>query len=199
MSRSDMWPEQKPVSTQPKQDESWAPIAGTGGLYEVSTKGRVRSVRKGIILKPNPNSEYPNITMSIDNLRQQRAVHRLVAEAFIDNPSDKPQVNHKDGNKRNNVVGNLEWATGKENTLHSYRVLGHKGLVRWFGEGPTARPVLQLTLKGDFVHRWDSASRAAAEGAFHAPSISEAARGKLKQHKGFLWAYEPQDGKERYL
>lgn len=118
--------------------EEWREIAGTDGLYEVSNKGRVRSKDriinkfngsvvcahrfKGQILSPFFTGKgylkgQGYLTVNINHKR--RKVHRLVAEAFLCNPEKLPQVNHKDGNKQNNSVENLEWCTNRHNVLHA--------------------------------------------------------------------------------
>jgi len=109
--------------------EQWRVVKGTNGLYEVSNQGRVCSrFGKGRrILTPGPPSaEYPSVAVGISGARRRRSVHRLVAAAFIPNPESKPQVNHLDGCKWNNHVGNLEWATAGENSRHAIRT----GLTR---------------------------------------------------------------------
>lgn len=113
------------------KDEIWKPVKDFEGLYEVSNKGRVKALTKkvGNHLRKNEEWElsirkdsdgYSIITMFKDQKRADRKVHRLVAIAFLINPENKPQVNHKDGNKDNNCVSNLEWNTAKENVIHSY-------------------------------------------------------------------------------
>lgn len=109
-------------------DEEWRPIAGFEGRYEVSNFGAVRSLpwpghhNKTIILKTfQQNSGYLVATL---NGGKKMLVHRLVAEAFLENPDKKPYINHKDGDKTNNNLGNLEWVTPKENYNHCINVLG---------------------------------------------------------------------------
>ena len=113
-------------------EEIWLPITGYEGAYEVSSFGQVRSIRlekgnarlgcqrKGGIIKPNKAQKYLAVCISKDKVRLTKTVHRLVAIAFIPNPKCKPQVNHIDGNKFNNHVSNLEWATPSENIKHSF-------------------------------------------------------------------------------
>ncbi len=98
-------------------DEVWKDIKGFEGLYQVSTQGQVKS-RRGI-LKPYINHKgYLKVCLSKDGVKYKKRVNRLVAEAFIENPLNLPQVNHKDRNKNNNAVSNLEWCTAKENRDH---------------------------------------------------------------------------------
>jgi hypothetical protein len=127
--------------------EIWKPVVGFEGFYEVSDQGRVKSLdrryevfdkrsnktytvnMKGRILKPNCTkaSLYPKCVLTkSDGYKKDCSVHRLVAEAFIPNPENKPAVNHKDHNKSNCSLGNLEWVTAKENT-HAARKAGVLG------------------------------------------------------------------------
>ena len=107
--------------------EEWRDIKGYEGLYQVSNLGRVKSLIRGtgnqfrfskveVILKPHLTKKgYFRLSLSKNNKRKSFQVHRLVAEAFIPNPNNYPQVNHKDENKTNNCVDNLEWCTNKYN------------------------------------------------------------------------------------
>lgn len=114
-------------------EEVWRPIAGYDGFYEVSNLGRVRSVTrcvvdarctrviKGKLINPWDNSRgYLIVALSRDGKVIKHQIHRLVGLAFIPNPLNKPQINHVDGNPRNNRVTNLEWVTNGENTQHAY-------------------------------------------------------------------------------
>lgn len=96
--------------------------------YEVSNLGRVRSnqKQKSVILKQALKRGYFCVALYNEKGKIQIGVHRLVAMAFIPNPENKPQVNHKDGDKSNNNANNLEWVTTSENALHAYRTLNKK-------------------------------------------------------------------------
>lgn len=118
-------------------NEIWHPCAGFETHYEVSNLGNVRSIERMVnhycggskvnlstLLKAGKSKNgYLTVSFCIDGVKSNQSVHRLVARAFIENESNKPQVNHKDGNKHNNNVNNLEWVTRSENGLHAYRVL----------------------------------------------------------------------------
>ena len=116
--------------------EKWKEIVLFNGLkIKVSNTGKIKTLdhktlrkngridnRKGKILKPKIDKYgYEAIVLTKDGIRKYYTVHKLVATAFIPNPQNKPTVNHKDGNKRNNCVSNLEWATFKEQKVHAWK------------------------------------------------------------------------------
>ena len=166
--------------------EQWKEIQGHPN-YEVSNLGRVRSktkkvqtkagwsfTSKGRILKPWIAS-YPTVQLTNN---QRCAVHRLVAEAFIPNPENKAEVNHKDGNKLNSHIDNLEWVTHAENCIHAY----------YNNLRPDNKQVVQLdkdTLEplGYFV----TMRQAARETGVNYDSIAHCVRGDYKTAGGFKW------------
>lgn len=115
--------------------EQWKPVQGYENIYEVSSIGRVRSLDRcvicndgnkkscvGQLLRPHLNRNgYCVVHLRNDGVSHCMLVHRLVGIAFIPNDENKPQINHKDGNKTNNCVENLEWCTAQENMEHAWR------------------------------------------------------------------------------
>ena len=119
-------------------EEIWKDIINYDGLYQVSNTGYIKSLdglswngyswftKKGRILKAqNVGKGYLAVGLSNGNGSKRKYVHRLVAEAFISNSENKPNVNHIDGNKKNNTSDNLEWVTQQENINHSINILGN--------------------------------------------------------------------------
>lgn len=104
-------------------EEQWKDVTGYEGFYQISTLGRVKSIRFNRFLNPTLSGKgkgYPSVQFSKENKPIRVRIHQLVAKAFIPNPENKEQVNHIDGNKLNNNVTNLEWNTRSENIKHAY-------------------------------------------------------------------------------
>ena len=160
--------------------EYWKPVVGYEGLYEVSNLGRVKSLKFGKerILKPQKDtSGYLCVTLCKNNNQCQFKVHRLVAEAFIPNPNNLPQINHKDECKTNNIVSNLEWCDRKYNVNYGTRT------------EKCSKKVYQYTLDGKFVKEWKSTAECGRNG-YNYGNVAACCRGKLKKYKNFIWKYK---------
>lgn len=118
--------------------EIWKDIPEYEGLYQVSNLGRIKSLRRNKLMSLNTGSiEYYQVKLTKNKVIRSYLLHRLVAITFIPNPSNLKEINHKDSNKLNNYIDNLEWVTSKQNTKHSYDS-GRKKPMR--GElGPLAK------------------------------------------------------------
>lgn len=161
--------------------------------YEVSNYGEIRHIATGYIKSQHRDLfGYMVVALSVINKKVKLVkVHRLVAEAFIPNPEDKPQVNHIDGDKTNNCVDNLEWATAKENIQHCYRVLGYKGshYGKLGKDNEQARIVLQIK-NGTIIAKFYGLREAAESINKGVSHIGECCLGQRKSAYGYKWKYK---------
>ena len=140
--------------------EIWKSVPDTNDNYQVSNLGNVRSRHNKYthkiddykLLKPY-KTKKGYLSVKIKEHKTARPVHRLVAQAFIPNLENKPQVNHIDGSKENNNVNNLEWCTNQENCIHAVKM----GLS---SKNNKERPVIQYDLEGNFIKQWESIASA---------------------------------------
>ena len=136
--------------------EIWKDIEGYEGRYQVSNTGKVKSLRAKLVMKQKTNNcGYSEISLCVSQKRKSFLVHRLVALAFLPNYDNKKQVNHIDGNKKNNHTENLEWCTASGNMRHSLdmglRDFSHLRGSRHYGSKLSVYQVLTiLTLKNHF-------------------------------------------------
>lgn len=119
--------------------EEWRWIKGYEGLYMVSNMGRIFGTPKKThcgheLNQKKSKAGYMSVSLCKNSVKKTCAVHRIVANAFIPNPGNKPEVNHKNGVRSDNSVANLEWATRSENERHAYRELGKKANRPWAGK-----------------------------------------------------------------
>lgn len=184
--------------------EIWKDIPGYEGLYQASNLGRIKSIErlvnyrwgykkllKGSVLRYYISTNgYTKYVLS-NNIKKTCSGHVLVASAFIPQIEGKNMVNHKDGNKTNNKVENLEWCTCAENMRHAYRT----GLMKSHMKGkfgalsPTAKPVKQFDKKGKFIREFVSGYEAERVTGVIANSISSACTGRKKSAGGFIWQH----------
>lgn len=167
--------------------ETWKDVAGYEGLYQVSDQGNVRSKRRrgssGGIMKPKlKNDGYLQVALYRERKQQGLLVHRLVAEAFISNPLNLLQVNHKDEDKTNNAANNLEWCTAKYNSNY--------GTCQARKAAKCSKAVLQYDKEGNFVREWPSTHEVERQTGFAQSHISKCCRGELKSVYGFIWKYK---------
>ena len=107
-------------------EETWKSLPDYDGIYEISSHGRIKALprkhgkKNKSILKPVLVARYHKYNLAKEGKSVLTSVHRIVAKAFIPNPENKPQINHKDGNRLNNVIENLEWCTASENIIHAF-------------------------------------------------------------------------------
>lgn len=162
----------------------WKQIEGASN-YFVSEKGEVKSIAKGKerILKPykSTNRCYMVNIYYDDGSHRFRTVHRLVAEAFIPNPKKLPQINHKDENRANNSISNLEWCDGKYNSNYG---TGHARQTM-----ACSKPVIQYTPDKTFVAIYPSLIEAERQTGIRNSSISRVCQHKCVTTGGYIWEY----------
>jgi hypothetical protein len=153
--------------------------------YEINKKGDIRNIRTGKLCKPFVSEKgYLKVMLyktSRTNSKIPRRVHRLVAQVFIPNPENKPQVNHKDGNKQNNNDWNLEWVTNIENKEHAEK----NNLV-----AQQRKPVVQYTLEGEYINEFISITESANAVSGKQSQISNCCRGKQHTAYGYKWRWK---------
>lgn len=167
--------------------------------YAISSDGLLFSVSENKTLVqriPRIDKDgYAVIKLSLSGKAKMCKIHRLVAEAFLPNPENKPVVNHINGIRNDNRVKNLEWATIQENNQHAYSVNGRigprTGVVN--EDNPTVRPVIQLCERLAPVKFWWSAFQAGAELSCPSTHITRVCKGKRKHTRGFAWRYATQE------
>ena len=170
-----------------KQPEEWKSIPGYEGLYEVSNWGRIKShlycksqKTSERILSPGNRRGYYYVELCKGGKVKKRSIHRLVAEAFIPNPSNLPEVNHKDENKENNYFWNLEWCDRSYNNSYGTRM------------ERISKRVVQLDKSGNFVAEYKSIQEAARVTDIAHSSICKCCQRKkgFKSRGGFIWIYK---------
>lgn len=174
--------------------ETWRSIPNYEGIYEISNLGNIKSIdryeiqsngikrfRKGRILKLSLDKYgYNRVELNKNSISKLCLIHRLVAETFIPNPLNLPQVNHKDEDKTNNQVDNLEWCTRDYNNAFGTRT---KRISK-----KLSKKVYQYDLNLNFLKEWPSTKECDNYG-FISKHISACCIGKRKTHKGYIWSY----------
>ena len=165
--------------------EIWKDIEGFVGLYQVSNLGRTKRLYqndKEKILKHGSDKDgYLRVNLYKEGKSKQSKVHRLVAKAFIPNPDNKSQVNHRDENKSNNKVENLEWVTSKENINYGTRT---EKVAK-----SLSKPICGINIKTNEKIEFPSTQEAERNGFDHG-NIVKCLKGRNKSHKGYRWFYK---------
>jgi len=175
--------------------EIWKDVEGYEGYYQVSNKGRLRSLDRvtcgkkyrGKILhdKGERKTGYVIDTLCREGIKKCTRRHRLVAEAFLDREDGKTEVNHLDGNKGNNCVDNLEWVSPRANKVHAWKT----GLTKKPPYRQESRSVLQIR-DGVVLKEYDSLKEAGESSNVSAADICKCCAGKRKTAGGFVWRYK---------
>ena len=166
------------------QFEEWFDIKGYEGLYKVNRNGDVINCKTGKLLKKSDHGEGYMVVTLINNRKcKTTLVHRIVAETFLDNPEKLPCVNHKDENKSNNSVENLEWCTYKYNNRYNE-------INKRIAEKKKKR-IVQMDLEGNILREWESIQE--AKEVANTTNISLCCCGKRKTAGGFRWAHKKEE------
>lgn len=172
--------------------ELWKDIEGYEGLYQISNLGNVKNLRtEKVKVSSIANTGYKSITLYKNRTKKTFSVHRLVAQAFIPNPDNKPQVNHKDSNKINNCVDNLEWVTSKENIQHIIS-LGYKPVCNTRGkfgkDNKQSIKIGQYDKSGNLINIYYGGNEIKRQlNLSTASHILEVVKGKRKSAFGYVW------------
>lgn len=180
--------------------EIWQNINGFEGLYKISTAGRIKSLGNGLstnsetkkerIIKTNfSKTGYEKVKLFKNGVRYYFSVHRLVAITFLDNGSNLREVNHKDGNKSNNNVSNLEWVSSSENQKHAFRLGLQKSKIG--SNNKQSKKVAQYDLDGNLIRVFDCIKQVKRELGFNSYGIIKCCK-KEKRYKTaykFKWEY----------
>lgn len=186
--------------------EIWKDVVGFNGDYKVSNTGKiltvaygpktcsVRHCKKSEIMKTSiSRTGYERVHLFKQGKDLTRYVHRLVAEAFISNPDNLPQVNHKDGNKLNNCVDNLEWVTASQNQCHAIDLglrASSPNLGKFGDKNPLSKSFSQYDLNGNFIKQWKGISETAKTLGFSFSELSRCLNGRRKTCRGYIWKFD---------
>lgn len=182
----------------------WLPVVGYEGLYEVSDRGDIYSKKSNRILNAwDDGKGYTRVELfDKHGNSKQINVHRIVAEAFLPNPDNLPYVNHKDENKANNNVSNLEWCTPKYNTNYGDAIRRRVESAEWYYKSERCRaamsavgksrskPVMQFDIFGNLIAEYPSASEASRATGIHISNIFHSCKGRTKHPSQFIWKYK---------
>lgn len=188
------------VNQEKSMCEEWKDIKGYENIYQISNFGNIRRINRWAgnqcksvyvadvkdVLPYMDDFGYMKVCLSYHNKSKHFRVHRLVAQAFIPNPDKLPQVNHKDEDKTNNRVDNLEWCTAAYNSNYGTRTqrISEKNLVRG-----AKRSINQYSKDGVFIREWKSLTDAANTLGLRISKISSCCHNRNKSSGGYIWKF----------
>ena len=171
--------------------EIWKQVKGFEGLYEVSNLGNVRSLNYhnwGITKNLTPTADkygYLRVCLSKNDKQHNGIVHRMVAQAFIDNPNDFPQINHINEDKSDNRVENLEWCDCLHNNNHGTR----NTRISKSKRNTKCKTVIQMDLQGNVIREWVSLNEVMRVLGFNAAFVARCCHGVKPTAYGYKWQY----------
>lgn len=185
--------------------EIWKDIKNYEGIYQISNLNKVKSlsrillditgrkqaIKERIMVQSINNSGYKYVPLSKNNSVINHHIHRLMAETFIANTENKPQINHIDSNKLNNNLTNLEWCTQSENIIHAFN---NGKIIPWLKgkkgkEVPFSKPLVQLDLNDNLICEYDSIASANRITNIDKGDISKVCNNKRKLAGGYKWKF----------
>lgn len=191
------------------EEEIWKDIVGYEGYYILSNRGEVVGLERTIVGKDGvvkiykrkkqktfiSTTGYVIVILCKNGVAKKKSIHRLLATAFIPNPHNKPEINHKNSIRSDNRLENLEWVTRSENVQHGYSFGFMKQKRKPFIEKETKinkikRSVVQLSLDGVYVNEYESISSASKSNNLHSAGISNCCRNKSAFCGKYLWKYK---------
>ena len=187
------------------QKEIWKDVPVCDNIIQASNLGRIRTIKRMIIRSCGRkytinagiralfiNKGYYRFTIRYNSISNNYLAHRLVAMAFIPNPLMNPEVNHKDGNKLNNNIENLEWVTKSENIIHSFKILGRipPNLNNKGGFNCLSKKVLQYSIDGVFIKEYHGIRDASRITNIPHSNISNVCSNKKLSAGGYKWMFK---------
>ena len=166
---------------QPSNELEWREVKEYSN-YEVNQFGEIRHKTRRKVLKPRSNNGgYQYVNFKINGKNTNFAVHRIVANAFIPNPKGYTEINHKDYDRTNNCVDNLEWVDSSQNKQHAY--------LKDENKSSRGKAVIQRSKDGTYIKTFETISKAAKEMNCSIAAISNCCLGRTKTSQGFLWSF----------
>ena len=161
-------------------EEIWKEIVGLNGFYQVSSNGRIKSLISNKILKTFYDKDgYVCIKIQNKYIKKHFKIHRLVAQAFLEDYDNNLQINHKNGIKNDNRVENIEMCSASENINHSDYVLNHR-----------IKKIYQYDLDNNFIREWKSSKDIEHIYGYNRTVIGRVCNGKRRKAYGYIWKYE---------
>ena len=153
--------------------------------YTILENGRIYRTKNNREVKQIKDKDgYLQVRLSVNNIQQTVKMHRLVAKIYIPNPNNNPQVNHKNENKSDNRIENLEWVTAKQNVMHSRQKIYHDSIKH------RMKPVMQFSLKGSFIKEYESVNSAAKIVGASGSHIAYCCNNVHSKCKGYIWKWK---------
>ena len=176
-------------------EEIWKDIKGYNEKYKISNLGRIKNTNTNKILSQHISKcGYYRVGLYKKKKSKNIEIHRIVAETFIYNQKQKEEVNHIDGNKKNNNVNNLEWATHKEDINHAWKNQlfepVREASRRYGKNNPSAKQVIQYDLQGNEIEVYHCIAEAVKETNINKTSIGKCCNNRQKTAGGYIWKFK---------